>query len=250
MTVAFRLAEFLVGQRTTNLPQQALEHAAMLIASTIASAACGKNLESSRIMRELAEERGGRADAAVWFTGPKLPIADAAQVNAVEQHRRSVRAAPVSDVAGQGRGGAQKRHQGRPPRQIGPDQGAAPVTEAPMLRGSRGIGYRGFGVWTHTPDPRLFAQVQRSSSAAGGEAALAQSLHGNVESDLRAASKQFDDGSCRFGDGNSTLDPMPHNALGERRLAEVVTKRIWDSRSWFSRRHGRWPSTRQRASVV
>ncbi len=83
MTVAFRLAESLVGQRTTDLPQQALDYAAMLIASTIASAACGKNLESSRIMRELAEERGGRADAAVWFTGLKLPMADAAQVNAV-----------------------------------------------------------------------------------------------------------------------------------------------------------------------
>jgi hypothetical protein len=127
MTVAFRLAEFLVGQRTTNLPQQALEHAAMLIASTIASAACGKNLESSRIMRELAEERGGRADAAVWFTGPKLPIADAAQVNAVMSDAAASAPRRSGDVAGQGRGGAQKRHQGRPPRQIGPDQGAAPV---------------------------------------------------------------------------------------------------------------------------
>ncbi|HTI83932.1 MAG TPA: MmgE/PrpD family protein, partial [Acetobacteraceae bacterium] len=83
MTVAFRFAEFLVGQRITDLPQQARDHAAMLIASTIASAACGKNLESSRVIRELAEERGGRADATTWFTGPRLPIADAAQVNAV-----------------------------------------------------------------------------------------------------------------------------------------------------------------------
>jgi 2-methylcitrate dehydratase PrpD len=83
MTVAFRLAEFLVGQRITDLPQQALDHAAMMIASTIASAACGRNLESSRIIRDLAEERGGRAGSTVWFTGPGLPIADAAQVNAV-----------------------------------------------------------------------------------------------------------------------------------------------------------------------
>jgi hypothetical protein len=44
MTVAFRLAEFLVEQRTTELPQQVLDHAAMLIASTIASAAYGKDL--------------------------------------------------------------------------------------------------------------------------------------------------------------------------------------------------------------
>ncbi len=83
MTVAFRLAEFLVGKRSTDLPSRALDHAAMLIASTIASAACGMNLESARIIRELACERGGRADASVWFAGPRLPIADAAQVNAV-----------------------------------------------------------------------------------------------------------------------------------------------------------------------
>jgi 2-methylcitrate dehydratase PrpD len=83
MTVAFRLAEFLVGQRSTDLPSRALDHAAMLIASTFASAACGTNLESARIIRELALECGGRADATVWFTGSKLPNAVVAQVNAV-----------------------------------------------------------------------------------------------------------------------------------------------------------------------
>lgn len=84
MSVAFRLAEFLVGIHATDLPSsRALDHATMLIASTVASAACGTNLESARIIRELALERGGRADATLWFTGEKLPIADAAQVNAV-----------------------------------------------------------------------------------------------------------------------------------------------------------------------
>src|SRR5262245_27953731 len=83
MTVAFRLAEFLVASRTRALPQQALDHAAMLIASTIASAACGMSLESSRIIRELAQERGGQPHATLWFAGHKLPVADTAQVNAV-----------------------------------------------------------------------------------------------------------------------------------------------------------------------
>ena len=55
----------------------------MLIASTFASAACGIGLESSRIIRELAQERGGRPDGTLWFTGRKLPVADVAQVNAV-----------------------------------------------------------------------------------------------------------------------------------------------------------------------
>lgn len=84
MTVARDLAEFLTRTTARDLPPQALDHAAMLIASTSASAAFGSGLESAAIIRELARERGGRADATLWFdAGPKLPLADAAQVNAV-----------------------------------------------------------------------------------------------------------------------------------------------------------------------
>ena len=84
MTVARELAEFLTRTTPADLPQQAVEHAAMLIASTLASAALGTGLESARIIRDLARERGGRPDASLWFhPGPKLPIAEAAQVNAV-----------------------------------------------------------------------------------------------------------------------------------------------------------------------
>ena len=41
MTVARDLAEFLTGTSSADLPPQAVEHAAMLIASTLASAAMG-----------------------------------------------------------------------------------------------------------------------------------------------------------------------------------------------------------------
>ena len=84
MTVARELAGFLTATSTADLPAPALDHAAMLIASTIASAACGTGLESARIIRTLARDRGGRPDAPLWFdTGAKLPAADAAQANAV-----------------------------------------------------------------------------------------------------------------------------------------------------------------------
>ena len=84
MTVARQLAEFLTATATADLPPAALDHAAMLIASTIASAACGAGLQSAQIIRDLARERGGRPDASLWFdTGTRLPVADAAQVNAV-----------------------------------------------------------------------------------------------------------------------------------------------------------------------
>jgi 2-methylcitrate dehydratase PrpD len=83
MTVARGLAEFVAATATADLPAAALGHAAMLIASTIASAALGSGIQSARVIRTLAQERGGRAQASVWFEGGKLPIAEAAQVNAV-----------------------------------------------------------------------------------------------------------------------------------------------------------------------
>jgi len=84
MTVARQLAEFLNATATADLPAQALDNAAMLIASTIASAACGVGLDSARIIRSLARDHGGRPDASLWFdTGARLPVADVAQANAV-----------------------------------------------------------------------------------------------------------------------------------------------------------------------
>ena len=84
MTVARKLATFLTDIRTTDLPDVALDHAAMVVASTLASAACGTGIGSARIIRAMARERGGRADASVWFdAGERLPVASAIQVNAV-----------------------------------------------------------------------------------------------------------------------------------------------------------------------
>ena len=56
----------------------------MLIASTSASAAWGSGIASSTIIRDLAREHGGAPEASIWFDpGPKLPVAEAARVNAV-----------------------------------------------------------------------------------------------------------------------------------------------------------------------
>ena len=83
MAVALRLAEFLTATTAADLPPRALDHAAMLIASTVASAACGTGLESARIIRDLARDPGGRPEATLWFAGDRLPAAHTAQVNAV-----------------------------------------------------------------------------------------------------------------------------------------------------------------------
>src|ERR671931_2044225 len=84
MTVARSLAEFLTQVSYADLPPQTVEHAAMLIASTIASAALGSGIASAAITRALAREHGGTPEASVWFDpGPRLPVAEAARVNAV-----------------------------------------------------------------------------------------------------------------------------------------------------------------------
>ena len=84
MSIARDLATFLTRVSYAEIPTQALEHAAMLISSTVASAAWGSGIASSSIMRALAKERGGTPDASIWFdSGNKLPVASAAQVNAV-----------------------------------------------------------------------------------------------------------------------------------------------------------------------
>lgn len=84
MTIAGELATFVTGQGYANLPPEAIEYAEMLISSTIASASLGSTIESSRIIRTLELERGGKPEATVWFgAAEKLPVAAAARVNAV-----------------------------------------------------------------------------------------------------------------------------------------------------------------------
>jgi 2-methylcitrate dehydratase PrpD len=84
MSLAGDLAGFLAPLGYDDLPPRATDYAAMLIASTLASAACGKEIVSTRIVRELAREHGGAPQATVWFdAGAKLPAAETAQVNAI-----------------------------------------------------------------------------------------------------------------------------------------------------------------------
>ena len=84
MSIAGELARFLTSTNVNDLPPLALERARMVIASTIASAAMGSDIISSQIIRELAKERGGTEEATLWFDGGrKLPVAEAARVNAV-----------------------------------------------------------------------------------------------------------------------------------------------------------------------
>jgi len=82
--LALQLARFLEATAYGDLPAVAVEHAKMLVASTLASAAPGSRIGSAEIVRTLAKEQGGRPEATIWFDGAKLPIAEAARVNAMQ----------------------------------------------------------------------------------------------------------------------------------------------------------------------
>ncbi|MFJ0389999.1 MmgE/PrpD family protein [Bordetella bronchiseptica] len=83
LAIAERLAAFLACARNEELPSLALEHAKMVVASTIASAAVGHGIDSARIVREIEIECGGRPEAAVWFHGARMSARGAARCNAV-----------------------------------------------------------------------------------------------------------------------------------------------------------------------
>jgi 2-methylcitrate dehydratase PrpD len=84
VTLARELAAYLLKVRYEDLPEDAIENAKKVIASTLASAAQGSTIESARIVRELAREQGGGAEATAWFSdGLRLPLANAVRVNAM-----------------------------------------------------------------------------------------------------------------------------------------------------------------------
>jgi 2-methylcitrate dehydratase PrpD len=69
--------------RFSDLPPKTIEHAKMIVASTLSSAASGSLIDSARIVRDLAKERGGKAEAAIWFDGARLNVSEVARVNAM-----------------------------------------------------------------------------------------------------------------------------------------------------------------------
>jgi 2-methylcitrate dehydratase PrpD len=82
-SAAFALAGLLNGMRFDDLPPAAIKHSKMILASTLASGASGSTVGSVRIIRDLAKEQGGKREAIVWFDDARLPVTEAARVNAM-----------------------------------------------------------------------------------------------------------------------------------------------------------------------
>jgi 2-methylcitrate dehydratase PrpD len=95
--VARRLAENVASIRFDDLPREAVDNAAMLVASTVASAALGTHIESARSFRKMVLDRsGGSNQCSAWFEPDlRFSLVDAVRLNAV---RSSAAASDDSDL--------------------------------------------------------------------------------------------------------------------------------------------------------
>lgn len=81
MTLAQQLARFAITASQGDFSSRHLELAKMVVASTLASAARGYQIEFVKAVRTLALQNGGAPEATLWFSGTKVPAAAAAGVN-------------------------------------------------------------------------------------------------------------------------------------------------------------------------
>jgi len=81
--LALRLARLFHATKFSGVPAQASKYSKIILASTLASAAAGSKYESARIVRDLAKQQGGTAEATIWFDGARLPLVAAGRVNAM-----------------------------------------------------------------------------------------------------------------------------------------------------------------------
>ena len=93
------LTRFLNATEFAALPPLAIEHAKMILASTLSSAAVGVPMDSARIQRELALAQGGNAESTLWFVGNKLPPVLAARVNAAASDAAASDDSDLRDIA-------------------------------------------------------------------------------------------------------------------------------------------------------
>ena len=84
MTIAAELARNVLKFRYEEFPAKALEHASMMIASTLASAAAGQSIRSAQVVGALMKEQGGTPEATIWFdSSAKIPAVSACRANAL-----------------------------------------------------------------------------------------------------------------------------------------------------------------------
>ncbi|SPB14825.1 MmgE/PrpD family protein [Caballeronia novacaledonica] len=82
--LSLRYASFITESNIEHMPPDAVDYGKMLLASTLASAALGSTLDSSKLIRSLELSRGGASESSAWFgKWEHLPVVASARLNAL-----------------------------------------------------------------------------------------------------------------------------------------------------------------------
>ncbi len=83
-TIAKKIAKLTVGLRFEDLPEYAVKHAKMLTLDVLSSMVGTRNIITSKIAREIAEELGGPEEGTIVGSAKKAALPNAAFANAIQ----------------------------------------------------------------------------------------------------------------------------------------------------------------------
>ncbi len=92
-TISMQIAKWAADARFEDLSEEAIQAAKVILYDSLGCALGGYKTHDVSIMREFHEEKGGKGEATIWGSGKKLPVVDAALVNAL-----MVRALDFNDI--------------------------------------------------------------------------------------------------------------------------------------------------------
>lgn len=155
---ALKLARIVHAIDFGKLSPAGVKHAKMILASTLASASAGRNLDSVRIVRDLAESDAGKPAASLWFDTPRLPVTAAARANAMASDAAASDDSDLRNVA----------HIGTSVTAVGLAVGEAAGSSGRDLLSAIAAGYEAAG--------RIGEAIALSSTVAGNSGAINGSI--------------------------------------------------------------------------
>ncbi|GAB4336027.1 MAG: MmgE/PrpD family protein [Calditrichia bacterium] len=82
-TISHKIAEFVVGVQYDQLPPEVVRQVKRFLLDSVGCAFGGLKTEDTQIMSQYYGEMGGREESAVWGSGKKLPMVNAALLNSL-----------------------------------------------------------------------------------------------------------------------------------------------------------------------
>jgi 2-methylcitrate dehydratase PrpD len=89
-TISRQLAEFAVGLRFEDVPEDVTKLARLVLFDTVGCTLAGSTTEEARVVREAMRAVGGDGDAQIWGTDQRAPLPMAALANGTAAHAREI----------------------------------------------------------------------------------------------------------------------------------------------------------------